>query len=73
MNWAELRKEITGIYKDGDLVCSCGYNGQDGWNEVQIDQDERSNDYYAWECPVCHNLVCLHDECPPDEFGQTYH
>jgi hypothetical protein len=55
------------------MTCDkCGYDGKEGWNPSEVDQDPMGNYINGWFCPECGEQVCTEgDDCPPDEFGQT--
>lgn len=63
----------TKFGRDGMMICACGYDGRDGWDPAQVDEEEfTGHQIDAWFCPKCEAEVCrCGQDCPPDEFGQV--
>lgn len=51
------------------LVCEkCGYDGNEGWSLIAVGEDSHGDDIDGWLCPECGEVVCVAEDCPPDDF-----
>lgn len=48
----------------------CSYDGSDGWQVSDVDQEPDGTYIEGWFCPECGAEICRNGDCGPDEFGQ---